>query len=145
VVPTSLYAYRFHAGSAIGGEIGVEEECAAQFMLRCLAARRAGADYRVLLPEARVADDGPRLNPATLYLLAARRLWAGHSPGILRRLPRLRTWRPAPLLLGLLVLATVGDFSPRTVRWALRGFIRLRDALAGVVIRGGAPVEWRFE
>jgi hypothetical protein len=53
--------------------------------------------------------------------------------------------RPTPLWLGLLVLATVGDLSPRAVRWALRGFIRLRDALAGVAIRDGRPVEWRFD
>lgn len=145
VVPASLYRYRFHAGSTIGGEIGAEEERAARFMLRCLAARRTGADYRALLPEARGADNGPGLSPTTLYYLAARRLWAGRSPGILRRLPRLGMCRPAPLWLGLLVLATVGDLSPRTVRWALRGFIRLRDALAGLAIRGGGPVEWRFD
>jgi glycosyltransferase involved in cell wall biosynthesis len=145
VVPASLYSYRFHAGSAIGGQIAVEEERAAQYMLRCLAARRTGADYRALLPDARDVSDDLRLSPTTLYLLAARRLWAGHSPGILRRLPRLGTWRPARLFLGLLVLATVGDLSPRTVRWALRGLIRLRDALAGLVIRDGRPVEWRFE
>jgi hypothetical protein len=53
--------------------------------------------------------------------------------------------RPAPLWLGLLVLATVGDLSPRTVRWALRGYIRARDALAGFAIHGGKPVEWRFD
>jgi hypothetical protein len=145
VVPAPLYCYRFHAGSTIGGEIGVEEERAAQFMLRCLAARRAGADYRALVPEEGGAHDRPRLSPATLYFLATRRLWAGHSPGILRRLPRLAMGRPTPLWLGLLVLATVGDLSPRAVRWALRGFIRLRDALAGVAIRDGRPVEWRFD
>jgi hypothetical protein len=145
VVPASLYRYRFHTGSAIGGEIGAEEERAAQFMLRCLAARRTGIDYRALQPEAGGADDRPSLSPATLYFLATRRLWAGHSPGILRRLPRLGARRPAPLWLGLLVLATVGDVSPRTVRWALRGFIRLRDSLAGIAIRGEKAVEWRFD
>jgi hypothetical protein len=144
VVPAPLYCYRFHAGSAIGGEIGAEEERATQFMLRCLAARRAGADYNALVPDER-GGDRPGLSPTSLYLLAARRLWAGHSPGILRMLPRLRMDRPAPLWLGLLVLATVGDLSPRTVRWALRGYIRARDALAGFAIHGGKPVEWRFD
>jgi glycosyltransferase involved in cell wall biosynthesis len=145
VVPDPLYCYRFHAGSTIGGEIGAEEERATQFMLRCLAARRSGVDYRALLPDEADAVDRPRLSPTSLYLLAARRVWAGHSPGILRMLPRLRIDGPAPLWLGLLALATVGDLSPRTVRWALRGHIRVRDALAGLAIRGGRPVEWRFD
>lgn len=145
VVPASLYCYRFHAGSVLGGEIGVEEARAVQFMLRCLAARRAGADYRMLRSEEGGAEDRLSLSPDALYLLAARRLWAGHSPGILRQLPRLGMRRPTPLWLGLFVLATVGDLSPRTVRWALRGFIRLRDALAGIAIRGGRPVEWQFD
>jgi hypothetical protein len=144
VVPTSLYCYRFHAESAIGGDIGVEEERAAELMLRCLAARRVGADYTPLLAGGGGGDGRPGLNPATLYFLAARRLWAGRSPGVRRLLRRLRLSGAPPLWLGLLALATVGDVSPRTVRWAFRALIRLRDALAGLAIRGGRPVEWRF-
>jgi hypothetical protein len=45
----------------------------------------------------------------------------------------------------LLALATAGDFAPRAVRSALRGFIRVRDALAGAAIKNGGPIEWRFE
>ena len=145
VVPASLYCYRFHTGSTIGGEIGAEEERAAQFMLRCLAARRTGADYTSAAAGRGRRRRRPGLSPTSLYFLAARRLWAGRSPGILRMLPRLRMDRPAPLWLGLLVLATVGDLSPRTVRWALRGIHPAARRPRGPRHPGREPVEWRFD
>ncbi len=145
VLPAPLYRYRFHAASTLGREIETGEERATELMLRCLAVRRTGADYTPLLTAASEALGRPGLSPGTLYLLAARRLWAGHRPGILRRLPVVRPRRPGPLWLGLLALATTGDLAPRGVRSALRGFIRVRDALAGAAIRDGGPIEWRFE
>lgn len=145
VLPAPLYQYRFHAASALGREIGSDEERATELMLRCLALRRTGVDYTPLLTASSDAHGRSALSPGTLYLLAARRLWAGQGPGILRRLPAVRPRRPSLLWLGLLVLATTGDLAPRAVRSTLRGFIRLRDALAGAAIRDGRPIEWRFE
>jgi glycosyltransferase involved in cell wall biosynthesis len=144
VVPASLYRYRFHKDSTIGGDIAADEERAAHFMLKCLAVRRSGNDYTPLLAEGPDTDGRPGFDPATLYHLAARRLWAGRSPGIRRRLPRPGRVAAARWL-ALLTLATVGDLSPRTVRGAFRALIRSRDALAGLAIRGGGPVEWRFD
>jgi hypothetical protein len=144
VLPAPLYRYRFHAASTLGREIARDEERATELMLRCLAVRRTGADYTPLLEASSEIPETPGLSPSTLYLLAARRLWAGHRPGILRRLPVVRTRRPGLLWLGLLALATAGELTPRGVRAALRGFIRVRDALAGATIRDGGPIEWRF-
>jgi glycosyltransferase involved in cell wall biosynthesis len=144
VVPEPLYRYRFHSASRLGGDIAGDEERAAELMLRCLAVRGAGGDYAPLLASAAEADGRP-LSPAALYHLAARRLWAGRRPGILRRLGAVRPSRPSPLWLGLLVLATAGELAPRLVRAALATFIRLRDARAGRLVPDGTPVEWRFE
>lgn len=145
VLPAPLYRYRFHAASTLGRAIETDEERATELMLRCLAVGRTGVDYTPLLATSSEAPPGPGLSPGTLYLLAARRLWAGHGPGIRRRLPAVRPRRPSLLWLSLLALATTGDLAPRGVRSVLRGFIRVRDALAGAAIRDGGPIEWRFE
>ena len=145
VLPAPLYRYRFHTASTLGGEIQTGEERAAELMLRCLAVRRTGADYTPLLATSFQDLEGPGPSPGTLYLLAARRLWAGHGPRILRRLPAVRPRTPSLLWLGLLVLATAGHLAPRTMRSALAGFIRLRDAVAGAMICDGRPIEWRFD
>jgi hypothetical protein len=141
VLPAALYRYRFHTTSTLGGAMGPDEARAAELMLRCLAARRAGRDYTPLLTAAG-PDGGTALGAGTLYLLAARRLWAGQPPGGLRRLRGLRP-RPPLLGLGLLVLATAGNLAPRAVRAALRQLIRARDALAGGAVQEDRPVEWR--
>jgi hypothetical protein len=146
VVPEALYRYRFHSASRLGGPIEPDEERAAELMLRCLAVRRAGGDYTPLAEQAPAGTERPsRLSPATLYHLAARRIWAGHRPGILHRLGAVRPRRTSPTWLGLLVLATAGELAPRLMRAALATFIRLRDARASRLVRDGTPVEWRFE
>lgn len=145
VLPEPLYRYRFHAGSTLGGEIRSDEERATELMLRCIAARRAGRDYSPLLTASPGAEARARPSPAVLYFLAARRVWAGHRSEILRRLLDVRPGRPDGRLLALLILAAAGQVAPRATRSALRGFIRLRDALAGAAIRDGRPIEWRFE
>jgi Glycosyl transferase family 2 len=145
VVPAPLYRYRFHDASTLGGAIQPGEARAAELMIRCLAVRRAGGDYTPLLARAAEADGRLALSPATLYLLAARRLWAGQAPGILRQLGAVRPAPPSLLWLGLLVLATAGELAPRPVRAALAAFIRLRDARASARVPDETPVEWRFE
>jgi hypothetical protein len=145
VVPAPLYRYRFHQASTLGGPISPTEARAVDVMLRWLAARRARGDRASDGAEAIESDDRPGLSPMTLYFLAARRLWAGRSPGILRHLSKVHPRRPSLLWLGLLVLATAGDLAPRAVRAALAVLIRLRDARAGGRIPAEGPVEWRFE
>jgi hypothetical protein len=114
---------------------------AVDLMLRCLAARREGVDYAGAIGP----DDRSDLDPMALYFLAARRLWAGHAPGIRPYLSRVRRRRPTHIWLGLLVLATAGELAPRAVRAGLRALIRLRDARARRLIFAEGPVEWRFE
>jgi glycosyltransferase involved in cell wall biosynthesis len=147
VVPAALYRYRFHEASTLGGPIRPDEERATELMLRCLAVRREGGDYTPLLAgvEGAPGRATPGVSPAALYLLAARRLWAGEPPRIRQRLSAVGSRRPSLLWLGLVVLATVGEVAPWLVRAGLTGFVRLRDALAGVLIRKRSVVEWRFE
>ena len=49
------------------------------------------------------------------------------------------------LIVGASIVATGGALAPGLLRSAMRGFIRARDTVAGVVIRDGRPVQWRFE
>ena len=78
------------------------------------------------------------------YSRAAMRLWAGHHPVRSSILAgdsfnwNLRT-------LAVLAWASWGDFSPVSLRFALRSLIRGRDLLAGLRIKDGRPYEWRLE
>jgi GT2 family glycosyltransferase len=145
VLPAPLYRYRFHDASVLGGPIRSDEERATELMVRCLAVRRAGGDYSALIAGGHELAGPPSLSPISLYLFASRRLWAGTSPGILRRLSAVRPRRPLRLWLCLLLLATAGDFAPRQVRASLAAFVRCRDAWASARVPDGTAVEWRFE
>jgi glycosyltransferase involved in cell wall biosynthesis len=145
VVPAPLYRYRYHAASALARESRLDNQRSVELMLRCLAARRAGQDYTPLLTAAAGGPESENLSVATLYWLAGHRLWAGHAPGVLGSLPQVGSRTPGSLWLGLLVLATLGSVAPRLLRFAMSGLVRGRDALAGLRIRNGQPIEWRFE
>lgn len=132
ILTDALYAYRLYASSTTLEHIASETGHAFSRMLDAAgaAAGRAG--------EATGHRDA-----ATLYYLAASRLWARLAPA---GAPKLRDLRRLPLsvtTLKLLVLATWGRWSPGSLRAVLRAGIRLRDAAAGLWIADGA-VEWRW-
>lgn len=84
-------------------------------------------------------------NLPKLYMLGAMRLWAGHSPAVLRLLVAQGSldwnWRT----LRTLVWACCGSVSPASLRFIGRLTIRARDFVAGLRLKDGRPCEWRYE
>jgi glycosyltransferase involved in cell wall biosynthesis len=141
IVPDVLYFYRLHAGSTTLRNTDGRTTRAVSWMFA--ASRRSKPQARLAAEAGEAEDGGPRRDAAALYYVAASRLWAGMPPafvGRLRDLPR----RPLAAALKLLVVATWGRWSPSSLRGALRRCIILRDAVAGLVLEEGAPVEWRW-
>jgi glycosyltransferase involved in cell wall biosynthesis len=82
---------------------------------------------------------------AALYLLGAMRLWAGERPEVLRHMLAKKSW---PWNLGTMTAIAAsawGSISPATLRFSLRSLIRVRDLLAGIVVKDGRAYEWRFK
>lgn len=82
---------------------------------------------------------------AALYLLGAMRLWAGERPEVFQHMIAKKFWHWDVGALTAIALSTWGNISPATLRHVLRFFIRMRDSLAGVVIKDGRPYEWRLK
>jgi GT2 family glycosyltransferase len=143
VLPEALYAYRYNVGSTSLAYSSAEIAHSTDLLLRSLAERRAGRRHDHLTevpPDEPVAADSIA---AALHLQGALRLWAGETPGVVRDLvrigPRLsRAW------LRTLAWAAWGELSPGTLRALLRGWVRAKDAFAGLRIEDGRPYEWRL-
>ncbi len=145
VLPDVLYHYRFHRGSSrlVVPRAPLME--ALTLMRRCMAIRARGGDYTPLLEAPETSESRRAVDHVhALVSLGSARLWGGHAPALLPHLSVLRAAPPGAAVLHALLLGTWGEVSPATLRWALRGFVRLRDLLAGVALGDGRPVEWRF-
>ena len=70
---------------------------------------------------------------------AAMQLWAGNRPAIFRSLLR-RHATP-----GALLWAAWASLNPRGLRLLCRGVIRMRDLVAGCLLRGEDARPWRYE
>jgi glycosyltransferase involved in cell wall biosynthesis len=81
----------------------------------------------------------------TFYALGAMRLWAGHSPDILRAMLNAKSLRFDRATLKTLTWASWGGLSPASLRYFFRSIIRARDLLVSLHIKEGRPYEWRFE
>jgi len=90
-------------------------------------------------------SDPSRNVATTLYTLGAMRLWAGHSPDILRVMLSKKALRFDPTTLKTLTWASWGSLSPGSLRYVLRSIIRARDLFLGLHVKDGRPYEWRFE
>jgi GT2 family glycosyltransferase len=143
VLPEALYRYRFHVDSTTGGRRRERVASALELMHRCMDRRGAGEDYTPLLT-GEPASAGGSVDARTLFALGFPRLWAGQTPDILGDLRRIRPAAPCGAVLRAVVLAVWGELSPRSLRYLLRGLVRLRDRLAGWRISGGVAVEWRL-
>ena len=83
---------------------------------------------------------------AALYLVGAMRLWAGERPEVFQHMIAKKSWHQnVGTLTAALALSTWGNISPATLRHVLRFFIRMRDSLAGIVIKDGRAHEWRLK
>jgi glycosyltransferase involved in cell wall biosynthesis len=144
VLPDALYRYRYHLDTTTLSYSAEEAARSIHLLRDALNERRAGRDH--IIPAERGAD-----RPVSREMVAAAhrshgalRLWAGHTPGVLRELTR-GGGRSGKLSgVGTVVWAAWGSLSPATLRFVLRSVIRLRDAVAGAWMPDGRPREWRL-
>ncbi len=143
VLPERLYRHRFHLDSVSTQATAGTLAATFAAMERSLERRRRDRSYAVAAALA-VSNGSGRGAPITaraLHSLASRRLWAGHSPGILRVL--LATPAPVDAMLARALLVGVfGAVSPRGFRLLLRAGVRARDLAAAALVPRGTPVEW---
>ena len=117
-LPDVLYSYRYHANNAT--------------LFNGL--RAVGENHH---------NNGDSL--AAYYMLGAMRLWAGEPPMLLEPMLRQKSFGSDPKSLLILLSALWGHVSPMTLKFFLRGSIRVRDLLASITVRDGKPYEWRSE
>lgn len=117
-LPDVLYSYRYHTNNAT--------------LFNGL--RAVGEDH---------SSNGESL--AAFYMLGAMRLWAGEPPKLLEPLLEKKSieWNVRSLM--IFTSALWGHVSPRSLKLCLRGSIRVRDLLAGTIVKDGKPYEWRSE
>jgi glycosyltransferase involved in cell wall biosynthesis len=117
-LPDVLYSYRYHTNNAtlFNGLRAVEEDH---------------------------SSNGESL--AAFYMLGAMRLWAGEPPKLLEPLLENKSIKWDVKSLMIFTSALWGHVSPWSLRLCLRGSIRVRDLLAGTIIKDGKPYEWRSE
>jgi glycosyltransferase involved in cell wall biosynthesis len=87
---------------------------------------------------------------AAYYMLGAMRLWAGEPPKLLEPMMRARAREKKSLkwdLKSLMIFTSAlwGHVSPLSLKFFLRGSIKVRDLLASTIVKDGKPYEWRSE
>ena len=117
-LPDVLYSYRYHTNNAT--------------LFNGL--RAVGEDH---------SSNGNSL--AAFYMLGAMRLWAGEPPKLLEPLLEKKSIKWDMKSLMIFTSALWGHVSPRSLKLCLRGSIRVRDLLAGTIVKDGKPYEWRSE
>jgi hypothetical protein len=147
VIPDVLYRYRFHLNASRRDSKLAEVETAVGLMHRCLNERHAGRDYYSLLlemKEAKLAQE-EKLPPAVFTSIGSARLWAGHSPAVLKSLLWRGALAPDRATAMALVWAAWGALSPSSLRFGIRSLTRARDLLASRRLGDRRLHEWRFE
>src|SRR5688500_19029585 len=117
-LPDVLYSYRYHANNAT--------------LFNGL--RAVGENH---------SNNGESL--AAFYMLGAMRLWAGEPPKLLEPLLEKKSMKWDVKSLMIFTSALWGHISPSTLKLFLRGSIRVRDLVAGMIVKDGKPYEWRSE
>ena len=117
-LPDVLYSYRYHAKNAT--------------LFNGL--RAVGENHR---------SNGDSL--AAYYMLGAMRLWAGEPPNLLEPMLEKKSFHWDVKSLMIFTSALWGHVSPLSLKFFLRGLIRLRDLLASTIVKDGKPCEWRSE
>lgn len=140
VVSDALYQYRFHAAATTASS-GQKHLAAVDLMYRCADRATAGEDYSALF-NGHASEAGATIDPRTFRSFGSPRLWAGEKPAMWRDLRKRVLRAPSAAFFQACVLAIWGEVSPRSLRWLLRGFIGVRDAVASWRIRDGSVIRW---
>jgi glycosyltransferase involved in cell wall biosynthesis len=110
--------------------------------------------YRYHLQNFSVANEARSMSPhslsspeglSSLYSLGAMRLWAGHSPSILRAIINDPSGKWTLQKLIVTTWAVWGSLHPNSLRSISRLVVRTRDLFAGVRVTDGRFYEWRYE
>jgi hypothetical protein len=78
-------------------------------------------------------------------MLGAMRLWAGEPPQLLEPMLKKKSFKWDVKSLMIFTSALWGHVSPPSLKFFLRGSIRVRDLLASTIVKDGKPYEWRSE
>lgn len=132
VLPDALYLHRASALSTRLTSSSEEVERAVERMYRTLELGEVDAPSR-----------SGKVLPKVFVSLGSTRLWAGSSPAMLGPLWKRGDLRPNLRSLFILGWALWGAASPRSLRFALRNVIRLRDRRARARLVDGQACEWR--
>jgi len=136
VLPDALYLHRSSGLSTRVVSPSEDVERAVDRMYRTLGGEAADG------PDRDSAAAPGKLLPMVFVSLGSTGLWAGDRPGVLGRL-----WRRADLgfnagSLAVLGWALWGTLSPRSLRFALRSMIRVRDFAVRRRYRDGEAYVW---
>jgi glycosyltransferase involved in cell wall biosynthesis len=87
---------------------------------------------------------GEKLLPRVFVSIGSTRLWAGRSPAVLRRLIGRARLGFNGESAAVLAWALWGSLSPASLRFVLRGVVKIRDRAVRGHFRDGQPQEWRI-
>lgn len=130
VLPAALYRHRASELSTRIASPPVKVEASVDRM------------YRQVLGTAEGPDASGKVLPQVFLSLGSTRLWAGHSPAVLRRLLRRGALRWNLSTAGILAWAAWGAVSPRSLRFVLKLMVAARDRAAAGGFPDGAVYEW---
>jgi glycosyltransferase involved in cell wall biosynthesis len=143
VLADPLYYYRFAETSARLTSSEARVEAALHLMGRCRECHDRGEDYGPLLAARRDAPPPGRLDPKLFLSFSQGQIWSGRSPGVLRRMLR-RAAFPTDLASATCwLIALWGTISPRSLRYLMKGRLRLRNRRLPNRAEDGAVYEWR--
>ena len=114
-------------------------ENAVDLMFRSTAAYERGDGYEEILRDRRSSR---RVHPKTFVARGSTRLWSGRAPGQLRRMLLRADFRPDLATLQSLAWVGWGAVSPSSLRLAVRGILRARNAVARRALGPRPFIEW---
>ena len=143
VLADPLYYYRFAETSARLTSAEARVEAALYLMGRCREWHDRGEDYAPLLA-GRPGEPAPgRLDPRLFLSFSQGQIWSGRSPGVLRRMLRKAAF-PTDLASAMSWLVALwGTASPRTLRYLMKGRLRLRNRRSRKRAEQGRIYEWQ--
>ena len=112
---------------------------AMDLMYECLAAYRRGEDYTPMLGR---RGDGRKLDPRVFLSGGSSSVWAGRRPGVLAAMLKTGRLTMRPRDAALVAWAAWAQLSPRSLRFALRSLLVLRNRRARRRLGTGDVIEW---
>ena len=142
VLSDPLYYYRFAETSARLTSAEARVEAALHLMSRCRECHERGEDYGPLIAVGPADPPPGRLDPNLFLSFSQGQIWSGRSPGVLWRMLRKAALPKDRASAMSWLIALWGTASPRTLRYVMKGRLRLRNRRSGNGPAEGAVHEW---